>query len=328
MILILSFSYFEQGTDPVIDWLLYYKVPFIKIAVEDLLNKKNKCRLDVNTGRLYIDNNDVTDVIKVIFFRRFYRYLSFENKEVQGDISRKIFYESNSELKELTDFLFKIFEKKTWFPIPGMVAINKLEVTYIAHKLGLKTPDTVIVNNKDDLLEFYKKKKGQVITKPIGRISYYTFGKYTYNTYTIKLTEEIIENLPHVFFPTQLQEAVKEHFEIRIFYIDGEFYSTAAISNNYRREVDLKRSFNTKDLHWVPYMLPNQIEQELKNLMQELNLVTGSIDVILDIRGNYHFIEVNPVGQYLAPSHQSNYYIEKIIAEWLIAKNKEIDSRS
>jgi len=35
MILILSYKDYEQGTDPISEWLLYYKYPFRKITIED-----------------------------------------------------------------------------------------------------------------------------------------------------------------------------------------------------------------------------------------------------------------------------------------------------
>ncbi|SEO91597.1 RimK-like ATP-grasp domain-containing protein [Mucilaginibacter gossypiicola] len=320
MIVILSFSYYEQGTDPVIDWLLYYKVPFVKICVEDLLTKSHEYNLDVNTGRLSIAGTDITDKIKVIFFRRFYRYLQFENKETLGEISRKIFYESNEELNGLTQFLYKIFEEKIWFPRPEVVNVNKLTITYIASKLGIKTPKSAIINNKNDVVKFHNSCSQGIINKPIGRLSYYTFGRYTYNTYTTKYTEEKIEKLQNSFFPSLFQEAVISQYEVRVFYIDGDFYATAAVSSNKDRNIDIKRSFNTKELRWIPYALPESVKLDITKLMKEIDLVTGSIDLLVDDENNFTFIEVNPVGQYLAPSNQSNYYIDKIIAEWLIKK--------
>ncbi|MCR8559312.1 hypothetical protein KXD93_16765 [Mucilaginibacter sp. BJC16-A38] len=321
MIVILSFDYFEQGTDPVIEWLLYYNVPFVKIAVEDLLHKRHNYFLDVNKGRLFVNGVDITDDVEVIFYRRFYRYLQFEPKETLGDISKKIHIESNKELEEIVDFLYVMFQSKVWLPKPARVNVNKLEISFIAHRLGIKTPYSVITNNKTQLREYFNQTNKNLITKAINRLSYYTFGKYTYNTYTTKITDDIIDSLPEKFFPTLFQEAIIAKYEIRVFYLDGMFYATAAVTSSRRREVDIKRSFNNNDLHWIPYLLPDQLMDQIKKLMIELDLITGSMDLILDKSNTYHFIEVNPVGQYLAPSSYCNYYIEKIIAEWLITKN-------
>jgi hypothetical protein len=324
MILILSFSYFEQGTDPVVDWLLYYNVPFIRVCVEDLLTRSHECYLDINSGRLLINGNDVTEQVKVIFLRRFYRHLPFEPKEVLGDISRKIFYESNYELESLTSFLFTVFKSKIWFPEPSVANVNKLEITFIASRLGIPTPQSAIINNKKQLKDFFNSCNGNVINKPINRLSYYTFGKYTYSTYTTKFTDQKIDSLPDTFFPSLFQEAVQGQYEVRVFFIDGEFYSVAAVSSNKNRNIDIKRSFNTRELHWVPYELPIVIKTNICRLMNEINLITGSIDLIVNEKNEYIFIEVNPVGQYLAPSHQGNYYLEKIIAEWLVKKLSQL----
>jgi glutathione synthase/RimK-type ligase-like ATP-grasp enzyme len=55
--------------------------------------------------------------------------------------------------------------------------------------------------------------------------------------------------------------------------------------------------------------------------MRSVGLNTGSMDVIRAKKGEYYFLEVNPVGQYGASSHHGNYYLEKRIAEWLISKD-------
>ena len=73
----------------------------------------------------------------------------------------------------------------------------------------------------------------------------------------------------------------------------------------------------------VNYTLPKEIEKKLLCLMSTVGLNTGSIDLIKDKKGRFYFIEVNPVGQYLAPSDRGNYYIEKTIAEWLIKEDRK-----
>ena len=39
MIVVLSYDFYEQGTDPVIDWLLFYNAPFVKVTYQDLISK-------------------------------------------------------------------------------------------------------------------------------------------------------------------------------------------------------------------------------------------------------------------------------------------------
>jgi hypothetical protein len=322
MIVVLTHSYFEQGTDPVVDWLLFHKQSFIRICVEDLIKGNHNYYIDIKKGRVFFNKTDISDDIKVVFYRRFYRYIDFEDTETMGRVSRKLFYESNYEIEDFVKYLYKILNSKIWFPHYDSYQVNKLEVVYKSSLKKIKTPNSIVTNNKSDLKEFAKKNK-DVVYKPIGGLGYYTFGRYTYYSHTTSLTPELIDGLPEFFVPSLFQERVKADFEIRVFYLDSEFYATAALSSDIRRSVDLKKSFYNNTLRWVPYTLPEKLKNELHALMKDLNLNTGSIDVIRDKNGKYYFLEVNPVGQYSAPSYESNYYVEKLIAQWLIKKDNQ-----
>jgi D-alanine-D-alanine ligase-like ATP-grasp enzyme len=59
------------------------------------------------------------------------------------------------------------------------------------------------------------------------------------------------------------------------------------------------------------------IKIKLKKLMKELQLVSGSFDIIVTKTGEYIFLEVNPIGQFSQVSIPCNYYLEKRIALYL-----------
>jgi len=67
----------------------------------------------------------------------------------------------------------------------------------------------------------------------------------------------------------------------------------------------------------VPFNLPSNITNQVCKLMKELNLETGSLDIVLTKNKEYYFLEVNPVGQFAQVSMPSNYYIEQYIATQL-----------
>jgi len=56
----------------------------------------------------------------------------------------------------------------------------------------------------------------------------------------------------------------------------------------------------------------------LKKLLLELNLDTGSIDLIYTKSDEFVFLEINPVGQYDMVSAPCNYYLDKKIASLLL----------
>lgn len=322
MILILTFKEYEQSTDPVVDWLLYYKEPFIKIFIEDLLNQSNRYRIDLDNKKIFVEGEDMSSKIKVVFYRRFVKRINLKSSTNLGQITEKINRESNAEIKDLFDYLCYILEDKIWFPHYSNINVNKLTMLNIASEVNLKTPISTITNSKKELQLFIDTHKG-VVCKPIRQISYYTFGKYTYSPYTTEITDGTIKKLSDFFFPSLFQAKIKSNYEIRCFYLDGDIYASAIFTHqNENKDVDIKLSFNEKTTKWVSYKLPKEIQTKIIHFMNIAGLNTGSIDLIRSHDGHYYFIEVNPVGQYLAPSVFCNYYIEKKIAKWLIKKNK------
>ena len=73
MILVLSFKEYEQCTDPVIDWLLYYNVPFLKLTQQDLYDT-SKVSIDIANKRFFYNGIDLVKEVDCVYFRRFEKY--------------------------------------------------------------------------------------------------------------------------------------------------------------------------------------------------------------------------------------------------------------
>ncbi len=317
MIAVLSFDYYEQGTDPVVDWLLYYNADFIKVTVQDLITKDTPLRIDVNQGKIYHHNVDITEAINVVWYRRF-------EDEIRTDIpAGKHFeqaeFEINNEVESLAEYLKYILRDKKWMPYDQGMKWNKLQVSYLADKYNIPTPKTVITNNRTDL-EYFTNDVGQdLICKPIYHSSYFIEEDYTYSIYTTKIKRQEIGKLPEKFTTTLFQECVDADFEIRVFYLDGAFYATAIIVGEKPEDsVDVKLNYESAHINWIPYDLPKDFRERLHAFMQEINLNTGSLDIMKMKDGEHVMLEINPVGQYSAPGYRCNYYLEEKIAKWLI----------
>ncbi len=81
--------------------------------------------------------------------------------------------------------------------------------------------------------------------------------------------------------------------------------------------VDYRDKDKIRNPRTIPFKLPKNIEDKLVLLMKQLNLNTGSIDIIKTFDGRYVFLEVNPIGIYDEISINCNYYLNKKVAEWL-----------
>ncbi|GGF03799.1 hypothetical protein [Hymenobacter cavernae] len=319
MILVLSYDAYEQGTDPVISWLLHYEVPFVKVSLHDLINHRASYHIDLKNRDVVINGLSVRDTITTIWHRRFLgagRTLSFP----VGSHAEQLGFEIRTELQDLVSYLELLFRDKTWLTAFHQIKINKLELLDVASQCGLRVPHTQIINNRHDLLAFYLLLDGQLISKPIADVrgSYCHDDGSTYVLLTTTIDAARIAALPEHFFPSLFQEKVAVEFEIRVFYLDGRFFPTAMLLSGPERHIDKKLDSASERVHYVPYQLPPEIEEQLTRLMHSIGLNTGSIDLLKTLGGEYVFIEVNPVGQYLAESVFCHYALDKEIAEWLI----------
>ena len=318
MILVLSHDAYEQGTDPVISWLLHHKANFLKISIGDLLCAKVPYKVDIDAQDIVVDGISFKDKISVIWHRRF-----------MGEISNCLNFESihasnlrsevRKEMDVFTEYLSTLLKTKKWLTSFQNININKIEALNIAQDCGLKTPISSILNNRRGVQKFESQHPEGIITKTIsGSRGHYLHKDDTYVMLTTEMTKEGIDDLPEYFLPTLFQAKVKADFEIRVFYLDRQFFPTAILTPKSARSVDRKMDNDTVSTHFVPYSLPQEIIEKLNDFMGKIGLNTGSIDLMKCSDGSLVFLEVNPVGQYSAESEKCNYKIEKSIAEWLI----------
>jgi hypothetical protein len=96
-------------------------------------------------------------------------------------------------------------------------------------------------------------------------------------------------------------------------------YAIMIFNPNASLPVDYREGY--RDHSYKPYSLPIGIKNKICLLMDRLNLVSGSIDMIIDLNNELYFIEVNPQGQYDWVSVYGNYELDKKIAFFLQEKD-------
>ncbi|MBC9798465.1 grasp-with-spasm system ATP-grasp peptide maturase [Sinomicrobium weinanense] len=314
MILLLSIGY-ERSTDEVVDHFLYNKRKFLRINCDNLkdseyfdfhLNLSNqKAKVGINNTELRLDEK------KVIWYRRIRR-----RKNIDRFLDNKIDFHNSRLFTQLVFKEWELFLKilinslslnSLWFDYPYLNK-DKLDILIIAKKIGFEIPETFITNNVRDYAD------GNFITKLLsGSISFIHDTK-VYTTYT-----SVVKKVRQKFLPALIQQKIEKRYEIRTFYLDGECYSMAIFSQNDKQtKVDFRNYNRIKPNRTIPYKLPQEIEEKIKKLMDELNLKTGSLDIIRSTNGKYYFLEVNPVGQFGMTSKPCNYKLEQKIFEKLV----------
>lgn len=303
MILILSNSY-DQSTGNVIKWLKKYKANFLRI------NDYYGCSLIEKT------HEGEKNEIKTVWFRRSPNVSipPVDFKQINSYLQESL----EKETKALIGAFFYKIKDIPWLNHPAKCNVNKLVVNQIARQVGLKIPDSIITTQKQHLLTFVKQ-HSKIITKPMYDIVPIDYEEGRYVPYTEILDEKNINGLPAVFKIGLFQEYIEKIFEIRVFVLYEKLYSMAILSQGNKSTASDFRNIDWNNPNRdVPYKLPNEIEEKILKLVKILSLESCSIDIIRSKKGEFIFLEVNPVGQFGMTSFPCNYYIEKEIALKLI----------
>ncbi|RBL89292.1 grasp-with-spasm system ATP-grasp peptide maturase [Chitinophaga flava] len=324
MVLIISKD-MEPSTDKVIDWLYYLGIPFRRINGVDLLSPDLPASLTISQEKL--DVHFMGDVkadlseITAVWYRRDATWHVLEapiaairNEAYYNDIVLHLNNETSIAKKALYSFLN--IEKKVLGNF-GKSTLNKIEILALAKGVGLDVPATLITRSKADVRNFIDS-HGPVITKALWESPGILIQKEqleSYTSYTEEITPEIMEAIPETFYYSLFQEKLEKELDLRIFYLDGTCYAMAIFSQlNNQTKVDFRKYANNRN---VPYHLPETVTQHITQLMQLLQLNTGSVDIVKTKDGRYAFLEINPVGQYDMTSVPCNYQLDKKIAQFL-----------
>lgn len=226
-----------------------------------------------------------------------------------------------SELDSLRITLFSIFESKKSLGSKSNAGLNKLTVLMLAISLKIDVPKTNVFTDKKKVNQLLNNGT-PLITKAIseGLIlipESLDTNKDAYIMYAEEVNKVSMDGEANIF-PSLVQEKLDKELELRIFYLDEEFFSMAIFSQlDEQTSVDFRRYNKKKPNRTTPYTLPKDVEIKLDRLMKKLDLNTGSIDMVVTKDGRYVFLEVNPVGQFGMVSYPCNYKLEKRIAQFL-----------
>ncbi|GCC50895.1 grasp-with-spasm system ATP-grasp peptide maturase [Chryseotalea sanaruensis] len=316
MILIFSEEQ-DFSTCEVIDWLNYYEVSWIRLndnQIENLIIIQN-----LNQTKFTIDLTDHKfnyNQIRAYWYRR--GNLKYKIKNTKG-IDQSVLTYLETEWNSIRTFIYNfIFENLPGIGNPKILDdLNKIIILERAKSVGLFVPSTMITSKKFELINFYNS-KGSIITKGVHRTIELNLNEATYSSLAEELLEQDIDNISDTFFPSLFQEKIDKEYEIRSFYLNGSFYSMAMFSQLNKETLTDFRSPSIKPLRSVPYSIPNNIQNRLGKLMKSLKLNSGSIDLVVDKKGDFYFLEINPIGQYDNLSKKCNYHLDRKIAEHLI----------
>lgn len=211
-----------------------------------------------------------------------------------------------------------------WLPGP-VHAIRRADCKQLqlqlATALGLEIPPTLITNDPDEFLEFYREHEGQLIDKlPSVVLAATVRTGRELMRYTQPVTTRDLgyaRRLRHS--PVLFQAHVPKKFELRIT-VAGEEVLAAEIHSQSTRRTQL--DWRHYDFGHTPYRvhrLPERIRRACLELVARLGLRFGAIDMIVTPDDRYVFLEINPNGQWLWIEEETGLPISDAICAALLA---------
>lgn len=322
MILIFSTQQ-DTSTQHVINWLIFFNQEIVVInelnPVVDVFWEMKHDNPDLLL--LKLSNGIEIDCSKVsaVWYRIGLYYLNFLFTPLSKiNDFHDIYINLREEYRRVTEIIFFELQAKTIGNYQNSIP-NKLIILKEANRVGLKTPCSRIITNAKNKIN------APHVNKNISEVITFNYKEYLLFNRT---TEQ--KTYPHQrFYPSLIQEKIEKVCELRIFFCVDIFFTMASFPENGKElEVDIRDITARRRQNRIPFELPAEISLKLRKLMDILNYNTCSIDMIIDNKNQYYFLEINPTGQFGSLSSYCNFQIEKYIAHKLIEYAEKNNSRT
>lgn len=310
MVLILSESR-DMTTYYVAKWIeAFGKKVFIATEKShtEIVRIENACVV-IKIDEVLIDLDDVS----AFWFRRGNFFFDRNTAEIPHGVAN----DSRNEYSLIIEILYSKLSRKRKLGDFYQSDLNRVLVLESAKEEDLSIPDFGIFGDKKALEKFHSRYQN-ILVKPIGNGPFIIEDNVLYSTYSELFSKSDIEQLPDTFHPTLFLEYVDKKYEVRIFYLNGAFFSMAILSQaDTQTSIDFRKYNVGNPNRNVPYTLPSSVCEKIDRLMKKIGLETGSIDMIVTKEDEFVFLEINPIGQFLNVSHHCGYGLEMRIAKYL-----------
>ncbi len=299
MILIISQTS-DGETDRVTATLEAHGVSYARIDTDRFLgNGKMVCRMSAGYSGAFLSlDNQCVDInaVRTVWYRRqtFSRAVTAKQGEHQSFIKK--------EYRHFISGVWQLLEDRFWINPLRATESAELKPWQLkkAQSLGFRVPKTLMTNDPDEVLVFLEECQGKIVYKTFSQYVHLSGNGKWQGIYTTPVERQhLLSRLGQIrLAPCLFQEYVPKKVELRVAVIGQEIFTL---------EVDAQKSVKGKD-DWRRYesgtvyrqgQLPEEVAERIHELMADLGLVFGSIDIIVTPDNEYVFLEINPMGQSL-----------------------------
>ncbi|MBI1298962.1 hypothetical protein GC175_28865 [bacterium] len=253
--------------------------------------------------------------VKKVYLRRAFVEIPMEQREEQDDDLRIWENEWN---RTLTGMYYALRNASWINPFrQAFAAENKYYQYDLAHQIGFRIPQTLVSNERKSLINFCERHETTVI-KLMSQDFYGTRQEGYKSIYVNQISPTDLHEFGEVGEnPVVLQEYVPKQFEVRYTVVaDSHFACRIESQKSQIAEIDWRRY----DIPHTPHSStepPHEIHQKVAKLMQQMGLVFGALDFVVTPQGEWYFLEINPMGQWLWIEELVEAPISDSIVQWL-----------
>ncbi|WP_224372183.1 MvdC/MvdD family ATP grasp protein [Hyalangium versicolor] len=225
--------------------------------------------------------------------------------------------------QECANFLDSIWEELPcrWIPAAWPVirrASRQPLQLKLASALGMELPPTLITNDPEEFLEFYAKHEGNIVSKLPSPALTMTLKHLQLARYTQQVTRRDLVHADSIrYAPVTFQAYVPKRMELRITVVGEQVFAAEIHSQKANRtRIDWRRYDLGHTPHY-PHTLPDGVRRSCVELVRQLGLSYGAIDMVLTPDGRYVFLEINPNGQFLWIEQLTGMPISEAICDLL-----------
>lgn len=193
-----------------------------------------------------------------------------------------------------------------WVNRPDVDAVSELKPYQLdlARRLGMRVPRTLMTNDPKEVSDLLATADRPIAYKAFtGGVIHYP-GAFPAGLLTTVVGDELREHLDRVGHTMcMFQEYVDKAYEVRLT-VMGNTYFPVTIDSQATEETKADWRGLSSTMPYGPYRpLPDEVVKKTQALMAELGAVYGAVDFIVTPDGEYVFLEVNPMGQFMWMHH-------------------------
>lgn len=205
-----------------------------------------------------------------------------------------------------------------WINHPSAIGRAEYKPYQLHHAVqaGLNVPRTLITNDPKQA-KGWCARVGDVVYKPLSAPSWLENGD-TYVVFTTPITPDqwgdpAIGRTAHMF-----QQRLDKEFEVRLTMVDGKAFPAAIHAHSDAARIDWRSDYDA--LTYSIPTVPQRVLTGARDLLRRLHLRYAALDFIVSPDGRWHFLEVNPNGQYGWIEEHTGQPISDAIADALTRK--------